>query len=105
MEDSIQKRANAWLLGDDTGMSSKMLAAHMLGLKPARNTPPTDASDRGRCIRLLEIIPEWIERLDEMKKYPDVVCTYLTGHSLNVMERRNEGWSHQVELIKTEMNR
>ena len=101
MSDTIQKRANAWLLGDDTGMSSKMLAAHMLGLKPVRNTPPADASDRGRCIRLLEIIPEWIERLDEMKKYPN--HEYLSFSS-GGMETKSEGWSNQVELIKKEMN-
>lgn len=38
-----------WLLGDDTGMSSKHLVGHMLGVK-VREYAPCDADDRGRCV-------------------------------------------------------
>ena len=57
-----------WLLSDDTGSSSMKLCAHMLGLE-RQGFAPSDASDRGRCIRLLRLMPEWIERLDEMNQY------------------------------------
>ena len=100
MEKSIQKRANEWLLGDDTGSSSKMLCAHMMGLNPASNTPPSDASDRGRCIRLLELIPEWTDRLDEMKKYPSRKYLAISGTGTEV---REEGWTEQIDLIREEM--
>lgn len=59
------RRVIEWLLGDDTGISSKALVAHMLGVD-GETMAPWDASDRGRCIRLLKLMPEWIPRLDEM---------------------------------------
>lgn len=72
-----------WLLGDDTGLSSKHLVGHMLNV-PVREYAPLDASDRGRCIRVLKIMgEEWVMRLPEMSKY--------------------NGWKEQVELILKEL--
>lgn len=47
-----------WLGGRDTGASSKALALAALGEMPARPTYPSDASDFGRCHRLLAEAPE-----------------------------------------------
>src|SRR4051812_16275735 len=65
-----QDVALRWLLSDDTGTSSKTLCAHMLGIDTLRyQSPPSDRADRGRCIRLLQLIPEWQARLDELATY------------------------------------
>ena len=57
-----------WLLGCDTGTSSKTICAVMVGEK----TPyycgdvPGDPDDFGRCYRLLKLIPTWRDRLQEV---------------------------------------
>lgn len=65
---NLQDRILNWLFSDDTGTSSKHLCAHMLGLKHYKFYPH-DPGDLGRCLRLLELIPEWKPRLHEMEEY------------------------------------
>lgn len=61
------ERANAWIVGSDSGLSSKAIWAHMMGVKPRDSwNHPHDPSDFGRCARLLGLMPEWRERLPEM---------------------------------------
>ena len=74
-----------WLLSDDTGMSSKAICAWMLDINSDLTSSPSDKWDRGRCIRLLKLMPEWISRLDEMKTM-------------------NDSWPEQIELIKEELD-
>jgi len=63
----IADRANAWIVGRDTGMSSQAMWAVMMGVETDGSSPhPRDAADLGRCIRLLEAVPEWRPRLKEM---------------------------------------
>lgn len=64
----IMARANEWILGDDTGRSSITIWARMMGsaAPSGRSSPPLDSSDFGRCLRLLDKIPEWRPRLGEM---------------------------------------
>lgn len=72
-----------WATGDDTGVSSKAIMRHMSGQEPQHPwgfMPPADSADRGRCIRLLNLFPEWWDRLDEMLQY--------------------RGWQGQVPMIK-----
>lgn len=64
-----------WVLGDDTGLSSKTIFAVMTGteLRGGVFGPeiPHDPSDLGRCLRLLARFPEWKPRLQEVAdKYP-----------------------------------
>lgn len=59
------------------------IAGHMLG-SPVRPFAPSDVADRGRCIRLLQLMPEWTQRLYEMEKYP--------------------GWHDQIVLILAEFS-
>lgn len=63
----MKNSVGQWIVGDDTGDSSKAIWAHMMGFK-SRNgwDHPWDPSDLGRCLRLLEIAPEWKPRLPEM---------------------------------------
>ena len=70
-----------WIVGRDTGLSSEHIWAHMLGVHP-RYAVPCDGGDRGRCLRLLSLIPEWWSRLAEMKRYA--------------------GWADAVRLLERE---
>jgi hypothetical protein len=47
MSKSIHERAIEWLLGDDTGMSSKSLCAFMLGNTMRFGYPPSDSFRNG----------------------------------------------------------
>lgn len=62
-----------WLLNsDDTGLSSKAIARHMLGLPEGGYGAwayPCDPGDLGRCLRLLVNIPEWKPRIHEMASH------------------------------------
>jgi hypothetical protein len=67
----IEKRALTWLFhSGDTGMSSEAICCHMLGIgRHHYNCHPSDPADLGRCLRLLEIVPEWKSRMPEMAQY------------------------------------
>lgn len=63
--------ALAWIVGDDTGISSEVIWAVMMGVDPKNildKSTPSDPSDFGRCYRLLKLIPEWEKRLEELRK-------------------------------------
>lgn len=60
-------RVNAWVVGNDVGSSSKTIWAVMLGIDPGNEgSHPHDPGDLGRCLRLLELMPEWKPRLPEL---------------------------------------
>jgi hypothetical protein len=65
-----------WILGPDTGISSKTIWAVMMGAieagRPFGYDIPHDPDDFGRCYRLLEKFPEWKPRLKEVaEKFPE----------------------------------
>lgn len=97
----VEQRALFWALSGDTGISSEAIAKHMTGSGKSRMQPPSDKSDRGRCIRLLELIPEWIARLNEMVQYdankPEGIVINSSGISAY-----DNSWSKQIPLIKEE---
>lgn len=59
-------RPNEWIVGRDTGTSSKTIWAVMTGTPYNGMDVPYDPSDFGRCYRLLAHFPEWRERLHEV---------------------------------------
>lgn len=71
-EDAL-KRVAPWIR-DQVGASSRTLFLHMtVGDAVSGETfpsAPSDLGDRGRCIFLLNLFPEWWPRLDEMSTYP-----------------------------------
>jgi len=69
--DSIEIRALRWAVSEDVGSSSKALAAVMSGNPPKKGhvSYPLDGGDLGRCLRLLEMVPEWRARIKEMGAY------------------------------------
>lgn len=99
-------RAILWALSSDTGISSEAIARHMLGFGPYDRIgfqPPSDSSDRGRCIRLLELIPEWIPRLNEMRQYDEQLGDTLVISASGISADRNT-WAKQIPLIADEGN-
>lgn len=68
---SVETRANAWIIGRNSGLSSQAIWAHMKGISnPDRRwSYPHDPADFGRCARLLALIPEWRRRLRGMARY------------------------------------
>lgn len=66
MDDDVLKRAANWLMGDDTGASSKALASKLMGADRKHFDHPHDPSDFGRCHRLMQAVPEFRSRLHEM---------------------------------------
>jgi hypothetical protein len=72
MVKSTQQRATEWIVGRDTGTSSKTIWSVMQMVKPDYASPPSDPDDFGRCYRLLKLIPEWRESLSLVSKaYPE----------------------------------
>ena len=49
------RRIHEWLLGDDTGLSSRFLCGIILDIEVEVNRPH-DADDFGRCYRLLSLL-------------------------------------------------
>lgn len=101
---NIYKRALKWSLSHDTGVSSKTICAFMTGNIDviSWHSAPSDAADRGRCIRLLIAIPEWLSRLDELKTLD--TGTVSTNGAPAIPRRQTEySWTHQIPLIKSEL--
>jgi hypothetical protein len=70
--ESVEARLARWATGGDTGSSSEAIAAVMTGNKPKGYVDhPLDGGDLGRCIRLLDLIPEWKVRLSEMASFSE----------------------------------
>lgn len=80
-----------WIVGRDTGMSSKAIWAHMMGVQEGDISQfyPGDASDFGRCIRLLDLMPEWKERLPEMARYGHVWAALVSNWPILVETHAN----------------
>ncbi len=68
MTETVEMRAAKWASSSNTGTSSKAILATMLGNPPkSRFCYPHDQGDLGRCIGLLDAVPEYRARLKEMK--------------------------------------
>lgn len=71
-----RQAALAWITGRDTGQSSITIWAVMMGaVDPTADSwtysTPMDADDLGRCLRLLDRVPEWKPRLPEVaERFP-----------------------------------
>ena len=62
--------ALAWIAGRDTGLSSMCIWRTMMGVPEPngfyRHAHPHDPDDLLRCLRLLQVVPEWRPRIGEM---------------------------------------
>lgn len=59
---------DAWMMTDDTGVSSEFMASVLSGRFMRRYGHPHDANDFGRCVRLLEACPELRAELDVLEE-------------------------------------
>lgn len=65
-------REAEWYQGSDTGISSETIFEVMTGTIVKSHRTPSDASDFGRCVRLLEKFPPWRARLGEVgEQFPE----------------------------------
>ena len=66
----ISDNLNNWLANGDRGISSEAIASHLTGINFVSghwfSTHPVDPSDFGRCMELLDAVPEFRPRLKEM---------------------------------------
>lgn len=96
----LEYRALFWALHGSTGSSSLSIAQHMAtGISDGM--PPSDADDRSRCIRLLELVPEWLPRLDELRQYDakKQEAIVINGSGISAYDN---SWSKQIKLIAEE---
>lgn len=52
------QKAVIWLVGGDTGISSKTMCAALFGATPKDSDMPHDAGDFGRCLRFIRFMPD-----------------------------------------------
>ena len=69
MDQNNETLALDWIIGPDTGLSSKCIWAAMMGRPQPVANCPHDLDDFGRCWRLLALIPGWRDRLSEMAEH------------------------------------
>lgn len=67
MTDETSKQIVRWIFTGETGLSSKCIAATMLGHKSMYGDHPSDPADFRRCLKLINIAPGIRDRLDEMR--------------------------------------
>lgn len=100
----VATRANEWVVSRDTGASSLAIWSHMMGCIPSHRSYPSDPSDLGRCLRLLEKVPEWKPRISEMAKYsPGWAGLVMQWEALSVQMDDEAGidWSEGRDAPET----
>jgi hypothetical protein len=106
MDETLTKRAFEWLMfSGDTGLSSEAMCAYMVsGVGNSAARYPHDASDLGRCLRLLDRFPEWKHRVWEMGDLNDEwnVLTRNWGEleALYRREKYEECSARMFDLLK-----
>lgn len=96
---TIEQRVIKFLLGKHVGISSEAICSFMLGInKTLNHRYPMDQSDRARCIKLLKLVPEWIERLDELKAM-DAGTISINGGEPQPKAQTKYSWTYQIPLI------
>lgn len=103
MNGELTRRVFKWLLGRDTGSSSKAILAHMV-CGVSHGEYPYDPADLGRCLRMLELFPEWKARIAEMAGYGKVWAVFIDhwdGLSSMMADEVGIDWSKGREAHRT----
>lgn len=87
-------RLAKWLASGDTGTSS-MTMALWLSARERYDwlSTPSDPADLGRCLRLLERIPEWKERVPEMAE-----CSPEWAHMVTYWDQIAQSMADEVGI-------
>ena len=101
-------KAIKWIVSDDTGTSSKVIWAVMMGVPPSEiknSSTPSDVGDFGRCYRLLKLMPEWEQRLDELRgvKYQYHLLNDNTHHT-GLWDKFVDNYSEMCRLYEAKEN-
>lgn len=64
----MKMKPEQWIVGEDTGLSSKTIWSVMMDVEFKMSACPSDPADFGRCYRLLQNFPEWRARLHEVSE-------------------------------------
>ena len=92
-----------WLLSGDTGASSESIMRVMEGV-PGPCYTPLDLPDVGRCVRLLDRVPEYRERLAEMGKASEYWAALLPHWGELEQFYRDQKWDECADLISRLIN-
>jgi len=84
----------AWLASDDVGESSRFMASVLSGAFKANFAIPYDPSDFGRCVRMIEVVPELKGRIHLM-------CEH--GPMWTAVADNWERWSVMLEYSRKEL--
>lgn len=79
-----------WLASDGVGMSSRFMASVLSGQFDSEHAYPYDSADFGRCVGLIEAVPEFADKIPMMeacgpvwsvlaKMWPDLQQLYKAG--------------------------
>lgn len=102
---SILERGEEWLLNGRTGLSSKAIYCHMTGRAPEDGYYyPRDPGDLNRCLMLLDLFPEWAERIGEMAKHNkqwDALATNWPEITGCFFDEVGLNWAHGKRAPKT----
>ena len=93
MNTLIPENLNNWLANGNRGISSEAITSHLTGINfrgPWGLGHPYDPSDFGRCMELLEAVPEFRPRLKEMAEVSPVWAELV------------ENWDELEKLYKEE---
>lgn len=67
----MEKKILKWFINGETGLSSKAMAAAVIGIK-SQKSYPHDPSDFNRCLLFLKAVPEARKHLDKVAKLSKV---------------------------------
>lgn len=106
---NVAERMHFWREQGERGVSSETIYRVLCGtLAPLRQpldfSHPLDPADFHRCHKLLEIIPEWRGRLEELKvlgdPWPALVDNWDRLTELLLAQKRGQGSSEMYDLMK-----
>ncbi len=86
------QRADFWWQHGERGSSSETMWKHLREYKNAGSNHPVDPDDFKRCYGLLKFVPEWKERLQELKT--------LSPQWSNLVDN----WDKLTEMFETAVN-
>lgn len=94
-EDRTLERLVTWI-DENVGISSESIYLYMtIGRVPDAFYAPSDRDDRRRCVKLLQAIPQWIDRLSEIEA--------LKIEGISISGEKVTPWNEQIPIIRSDI--